>query len=39
LNNTNNSIDSLMAQMLEPAGLDERHLSTALGSMMKGGVD
>jgi TldD protein len=28
-----------MSQMLEPAGLDEQHLSTALGSMMKGGVD
>ena len=25
--------------MLEPAGLDERNLSTTLGSMMRGGVD
>ncbi len=34
-----NSIDTLMSRMLEPAGLDERHLNATLGSMMKGGVD
>ena len=28
-----------MSRMLEPAGLDETHLSTTLGSMMQGGVD
>jgi len=41
LDNTNNdnSIDSLMSRMLEPAGLDEQNLSTTLGSMMRGGVD
>jgi TldD protein len=36
---TDNSIDSMMSRMLEPAGLDERNLNTTLGSMMKGGVD
>jgi len=39
LNKNSNSIDSLMSQMLEPAGLDERNLSKTLGSMMQGGVD
>ena len=34
-----NSIDTLMSRMLEPAGLDERNLNSTLGSMMKGGVD
>mgnify|MGYP003633878377 CR=1 FL=1 len=34
-----NSIDTLMSRMLEPAGLDERNLNATLGSMMKGGVD
>ena len=28
-----------MSQMLAPAGLDENHQNTALGSMMQGGVD
>lgn len=28
-----------MSRMLEPAGLDERNLSSTLGRMMKGGVD
>lgn len=36
---TDNSIDTMMSRMLEPAGLDERNLNTTLGSMMKGGVD
>jgi TldD protein len=39
LENTNNSIDTLMSRMLEPAGLDEGSLSKTLGSMMRGGVD
>ena len=39
MNKNSNSIDSLMSQMLEPAGLDERNLSKTLGSMMQGGVD
>jgi TldD protein len=39
LNKNDNSIDTLMSRMLEPAGLDEANLSTTLGSMMKGGVD
>jgi TldD protein len=39
MDNNDTSIDSLMAQMLEPAGLDASNLSTTLGSMMKGGVD
>ena len=34
-----NSIDSMMSRMLEPAGLDEKHLNTTLGGIMKGGVD
>ena len=33
------SIDAVMSRMLEPAGLDEGHLNTTLGSMMQGGVD
>jgi len=39
LDNTNNSIDTLMSRMLAPAGLDETSLSKTLGSMMRGGVD
>lgn len=34
-----NSIDTLMTRMLEPAGLDEQNLNATLGSMMTGGVD
>ena len=36
---SDNSIDAVMSRMLEPAGLDEGHLNTTLGSMMRGGVD
>jgi TldD protein len=36
---TDNSINELMSKMLDPVGLDEGHLNTTLGSMMKGGVD
>ena len=28
-----------MTRMLEPAGLDEKNLSTTLGGMLRGGVD
>ena len=35
----NNSIDTLISRLLEPAGLDETTISTTLGSMMRGGVD
>ncbi len=34
-----NPIDSVMSQMLQPAGLHERELTETLGSMMSGGVD
>ena len=34
-----NSIDSVMADMLAPAGLEERHLERTLGSVLRGGVD
>ena len=34
-----NPIDSVMADMLAPAGLEERHLSRTLGSVLRGGVD
>ncbi|NIV18608.1 MAG: metalloprotease TldD [Woeseiaceae bacterium] len=34
-----NSVNAVMAQMLEPAGLGEQQLSKTLGSMMRGGVD
>lgn len=34
-----NLIGNMMSRMLEPAGLDERNLSSTLGSMMTGGVD
>ena len=39
MENNDTSIDSLLSRMLEPAGLDEKTLSTTLGSMMRGGVD
>jgi len=39
LDNDKNSLESLMTRMLEPAGLDEKNLSTTLGGMMRGGVD
>ncbi len=35
----NNSIDTVMARLLTPAGLGEQQLSTTLGSVMRGGVD
>jgi len=39
LDNDENSLESLLTRMLEPAGLDEKNLSTTLGGMMRGGVD
>ena len=32
-------IESVMADMLAPAGLEERHLNRTLGSILRGGVD
>ena len=32
-------IDNVMSRMLAPAGLEERHLNTTLGSIMQGSVD
>ena len=34
-----NTIDAVMTRMLEPAGLEERHLSTTLDRIMQGGAD
>ncbi len=34
-----NSIESVMSRMLEPAGLHEQHLNRTLGGIMRGGVD
>ena len=39
MNESENSINAVMSHMLEPVGLDEGHLNTTLGSMMRGGVD
>ena len=39
MNESENSINAVMSHMLEPVGLDDRHLTTTLGSMMRGGVD
>ncbi len=33
------TVDSVMSQMLEPAGLDERHLNNALGNVVSGAID
>lgn len=34
-----NTIDAVMTRMLEPAGLEERHLSNTLDGIMQGGAD
>ena len=34
-----NAIDEVMGRLLEPAGLEERHLSSALGSIMTRDID
>ena len=39
MNNAADPIDSVMADMLAPVGLEERHLSRTLGSVLRGGVD
>jgi TldD protein len=39
LNHAADPIESVMADMLAPAGLEERHLSRTLGSVLRGGVD
>jgi TldD protein len=39
LSNDVSPIESVMAHMLAPAGLEERHLNSTLGSIVQGGVD
>ena len=39
MKNAADPIESVMADMLAPAGLEERHLSTTLGRVLRGGVD
>ena len=39
MSNAADPLDSVMADMLAPAGLEERHLSNTLGSVLRGGVD
>jgi len=39
LGNDVSPIESVMAHMLAPAGLEERHLNATLGSIVRGGVD
>ena len=36
---SNDTIDTVMANMLEPAGLGEMHLNRTLGGIMQGGID
>ncbi len=36
---SNDTIDTVMARMLEPAGLEEQHLNRTLGGIMQGGID
>jgi TldD protein len=36
---TDNPIDDVMSQLLEPVGLAERHLNATLGTMLRGGID
>ena len=38
-NNNESAVDRVMSQMLEPAGLDQRHLTKALGSIYMRDVD
>ena len=38
-NQKENAIDVVMSRVLEPAGLEERHLSGALGSIMTRDID
>ena len=39
MNHAADPIESVMADMLAPAGLEERHLSRTLDSVLRGGVD
>ena len=39
MSKADNPVTTAISQMLEPVGLDEGHLTTTLGSMMRGGVD
>ena len=39
MNSEVSPIESVMADMLAPAGLEERHLSRTLGNILRGGVD
>ena len=39
MSNDVSPIESVMAQMLAPVGLEERHLNATLGSILQGGVD
>ena len=36
---TDNPINEVMSQLLEPVGLGERQLNTTLGTMLRGGID
>jgi TldD protein len=36
---TENPINEVMSQLLEPVGLGERQLNTTLGTMLRGGID
>ncbi len=38
-NQNENALDTVMSRVLEPAGLEERHLSRALGSIMTRDID
>ena len=38
-NNTDSAVDTVMSQMLLPAGLEEKHLTRALGSLYRRDVD
>jgi len=39
VNDATTAVDTVMSQMLEPVGLDERKLSTALGNVVSGSID
>ena len=39
MSNANDTIETVMSRMLEPAGLGEQHLSRTLGGIMQGGID
>ena len=37
--NSETAVDTVMTRVLEPAGLDEKHLNKALGTINRGDVD